>query len=348
MSANVIDSMAISLGLEPGGFNAALDKLQTFIDSLTGAVNAFAAAMSAGMSEGMRAGMRDTANAAGKGAGEARQTGAALKKAGGKSAQILAMPAQGAGQAPKEMTTLEEEAKKLGFRLGGKLQGFFPVAAPITGTPAAGSTVKGYMRDRALFSRAAAGAGTMPAFGSLWGFINGGQSVIEHLLRKFGAFEETAARVRKGDKKFNLLKHCGPALGIAAFASKGAAIAMRLMGIAALSNPAPAITGLIAAGLLSDGSAAANPREASRRADAQVRQFGVQYQDAAVLCAWGTMAGMSLAFASGPIDNSSETTVNVGGITVNAQSNDPAGIARETGNEVRRVTATYNTGVRNP
>jgi hypothetical protein len=57
-------------------------------------------------------------------------------------------------------------------------------------------------------------------------------------------------------------------------------------------------------------------------------------------------AGVSPAMAAGNVDNSTETTVNVGGITVNAQSTDPAGIARETGNEVRRMTATGNKGVR--
>lgn len=55
---------------------------------------------------------------------------------------------------------------------------------------------------------------------------------------------------------------------------------------------------------------------------------------------------MSPALAAGPVDNSVETTVNVGGVVVNAQSNDPAGIARETGNELRRMTATGNKGVR--
>jgi hypothetical protein len=56
--------------------------------------------------------------------------------------------------------------------------------------------------------------------------------------------------------------------------------------------------------------------------------------------------GVSPAAVGGHVSNSSETTVNVGGITVNAQSTDPAGIARETGNEVRRMTATGNKGVR--
>lgn len=48
--------------------------------------------------------------------------------------------------------------------------------------------------------------------------------------------------------------------------------------------------------------------------------------------------------SAGPVDNSvTEYNQNV---TVNATSSDPAGIARETGNELRRMTATGNKGVR--
>jgi hypothetical protein len=52
--------------------------------------------------------------------------------------------------------------------------------------------------------------------------------------------------------------------------------------------------------------------------------------------------GVRPAAVAGPVDNSSETNVNVGGITVNAQSTDAAGIARETGAEFRRMTAAEN------
>jgi len=60
----------------------------------------------------------------------------------------------------------------------------------------------------------------------------------------------------------------------------------------------------------------------------------------------GASQGLSPALVAGAVHNNSETIVNVGGITVNAHSNDAVGIARETGEEIRRMVATANKGVR--
>lgn len=85
----------------------------------------------------------------------------------------------------------------------------------------------------------------------------------------------------------------------------------------------------------------------AKSVDATVKESAANMQGVTAGAGAVTAAdGVSPAVASGAVDNSSETTVNVGGITVNAQSTDPAGIARETGNEVRRMTATGNKGVR--
>jgi len=59
----------------------------------------------------------------------------------------------------------------------------------------------------------------------------------------------------------------------------------------------------------------------------------------------GASLGLSPALAAGAVYNNTGTTVNVGGIVVNAHSNDAVGIARETGNEVQSLIATINDGV---
>lgn len=57
------------------------------------------------------------------------------------------------------------------------------------------------------------------------------------------------------------------------------------------------------------------------------------------------MAGVSPSITGGQVDNSKHSNVNVGGITVNAQSNDPAGIARETRWELENLTDAGNRAV---
>lgn len=85
------------------------------------------------------------------------------------------------------------------------------------------------------------------ALEDLWYFVNGNGSAIENLMKKFGASEETIESVRKTAKQLiDVLIEYGPALGIVTLGIKGVTLAMRLMGIAALSNPVLAIIGLIA------------------------------------------------------------------------------------------------------
>jgi len=83
--------------------------------------------------------------------------------------------------------------------------------------------------------------------------------------------------------------------------------------------------------------------ESLKAFDNQVRSFvgGFAAQSLGV----GASQGLSPALA-GATHNNTETTVNVGGIVVNAYSNDAVGIARETGEEVRRQVAAANKGVR--
>lgn len=256
------------------------------------------------------------------------------------------------------------------------------------------------------------------ALDDLWSFVKGSGSAIEDLMRKLGASEETIESVRSGAKEFlDVMIKYGPALGIVTAAIKGVTLAMRLMGIAALSNPVLAILFAIAAaatyiianwedvaaffsgfgekvknalagvkeflvGLIPDwlkdllgidggkgldatiseakenlGKAISDALPSVddvlgglKNAGQAVKDFGSGLLDGASNFFGGLLGGDASAAtspalaAAGPVDNSvTEYNQNV---TVNATSSDPAGIARETGSELRRMTATVNKGVR--
>lgn len=72
----------------------------------------------------------------------------------------------------------------------------------------------------------------------LWVYINGGESALEGLWSKFGEGKDLLQWVQaEGKNLIAVLEKYGPALAIVTAGIKGVTIAMRLMGIASLSNP---------------------------------------------------------------------------------------------------------------
>ncbi|MDR2077040.1 MAG: hypothetical protein LBP61_08970 [Desulfovibrio sp.] len=139
MSATAIDSLVISLGLNPGDFMAALGRLQSSIDGLAGLMDGFAQ----GVTEGFREAEEETEGLA----GAAAEAGSSLAEAGDRGREGMEEAAKGAKKAAAEVKTLSGEARKLGASLGGKLRGIASIAAPITGMLGAGAMAKGYMDD---------------------------------------------------------------------------------------------------------------------------------------------------------------------------------------------------------
>lgn len=213
------------------------------------------------------------------------------------------------------------------------------------------------------------------ALDDLWSFVRGGSSAIEGLMRTFGATDATIESVRSGARNLlDVLAKYGPALGIVTVAIKGVTLAMRLMGVAALSNPALAVLFSIAAAatyVISNWEDVvtffSSLGERIKTALAGVKEFlldlvpdwlrglldgnaGGGLLDSASSFFSGLFGGdasgsVSPALAAaGPVDNS--VIEYNQSVTVNATSTDPAGIARETGAELRRMTAAGNKGVR--
>lgn len=60
---------------------------------------------------------------------------------------------------------------------------------------------------------------------------------------------------------------------------------------------------------------------------------------------YAALDGVSPASVGGSVANTTEYNTDMGGVNININSTDPAGAARETGNELRRMTATGNKGV---
>lgn len=92
--------------------------------------------------------------------------------------------------------------------------------------------------------------------------------------------------------------------------------------------------------------------EWAKEADKTVAEVGANMAQVAAPNAPGTTGNAAQGVApssvagAGSVDNSSETTVNVQKIEVNATSNDPNAIAGATGSEIRKLANTGNRGVR--
>ena len=140
MSANVIDSLVISMGLDPAEMRRGIEQVETHLNNALAIAGEFAAGVDEGFREGA-AGAEGLASAA-------SDAGEALQEAGDKGAGGMRDVANEAGKAEKKVKTLAERAKDLGRNLGGKLKGFLTgIAAPVAGMLAAGAVVKGYFSD---------------------------------------------------------------------------------------------------------------------------------------------------------------------------------------------------------
>lgn len=71
--------------------------------------------------------------------------------------------------------------------------------------------------------------------------------------------------------------------------------------------------------------------------------YGAKYAGAGAFAAYHAGDAIPPALSSGTVDNSTQTTFNQN-LTVNAKSDDPRGIARESGAELRTMTNTANNG----
>lgn len=142
MSADVVDSLIISMGLDPAEVRTGIQQVQAYLNGALGIVEQFAA--------GVDEGFRDGAAGAEELASAAQDAGSALQEAGSKGEEGLDKVSGKAQTAAKEVRNLQTEAKKLGQSLGGKLKGFLSgIAAPVAGMLAAGVVVKGYFSDLA-------------------------------------------------------------------------------------------------------------------------------------------------------------------------------------------------------
>lgn len=140
MSAQVIDSLVISMGLDPAEVRTGIQQIEAHLSAALGIVSQFAAGVDEGFREGA-AGAEGLASAA-------QEAGNALQEAGDKGGEGLDNVSGKAKKAAAEVRTLQTEAKKLGKSLGGKLKGFLTgIAAPVAGMLAAGAVVKGYFSD---------------------------------------------------------------------------------------------------------------------------------------------------------------------------------------------------------
>lgn len=140
MSANVIDSLVVSLGLDPAELVKGIQKVETFLNDAQGVVSEFAEGVDQGFMEGA-AGAEELASAA-------KEAGKALEEAGDNGGKGLDKVADKAQKASKEVRSLQNEAKKLGKSLGRNIKGFLTgLAAPMAGMLAAGVIVKGYFSD---------------------------------------------------------------------------------------------------------------------------------------------------------------------------------------------------------
>jgi hypothetical protein len=146
MSANVIDSMVIAIGLEPSEIKAGIQQIEAHLQAALGIVTQFA--------DGVDEGFREGAVAAGEVATAAKDAGDALQEAGDKGEKGLKKVAAEAQTATKHVNKLEAQARELGKSLGQKVKGFLTgVAAPVAGMIAAGAVVKGYFSDLATLDK---------------------------------------------------------------------------------------------------------------------------------------------------------------------------------------------------
>lgn len=146
-----IDSLVISLGLDPSKLQAALEQVQAAIQQGQQTIIDFVQGIQEGFQEGLQEVAEGSAQAGGAvaQAGEAaEEAGQKFREAGGRGAQGMQELGDKALQAAAKAKVAGGEVQALGRRIGGFIRGIIStVAAPLAGALSAGAIIGSYMGD---------------------------------------------------------------------------------------------------------------------------------------------------------------------------------------------------------
>lgn len=146
-----IDSLVISLGLDPSKLQAALEQVQAAVQQGQMDIADFVQGIQEGFQEALQEVAEGSAQAGGAvaQAGEAaEEAGQKFREAGGRGAQGMQELGDKAQQAAAKAKAAGSEVQALGRRVGGFIRGIITtVAAPLAGALSAGAIIGSYMGD---------------------------------------------------------------------------------------------------------------------------------------------------------------------------------------------------------